>query len=292
VHNAEGQNDVEVVDAQLHLHPPHSSPDHADAHPAQVAINEQVVTPADLLLMMKEAVVSAAVLTHPSALTADLSYTLKAAAAYPQKFGVVASLDECRDDISEVLAEWASDQVMLGVRIVALTESHAQKFTAGSYDRLLRAAARVALPVFIYSPGRPTCIADIARNYPDLQVIIDHLGLSQPPLPIGLNPFSGFDDVLALANLGNVAIKCTAVPTLSRECYPFRDVWPAVTQTLDAFGIDRVMWGSDITKVTNHTYTEAIAYLRSSELLSQDEKRQLLGANTRHILQWPTRCQS
>ncbi len=63
-------------------------------------------------------------------------------------------------------------------------------------------------------------IPDIARRYPNLQLLIDHLGLFT--LDDQVDRLAMFPDLLALARFDNVAVKCTDAPSLSKEPYPFR----------------------------------------------------------------------
>ena len=55
--------------------------------------------------------------------------------------------------------------------------------------------------------------------------------------------------LLNLARLPNVAVKATGVPGYSAEAYPFPAMQDYVRQVFDAFGPDRMFWGSDISKM-------------------------------------------
>ena len=57
--------------------------------------------------------------------------------------------------------------------------------------------------------------------------------------------------MLALAALPNVAIKISGACTLSHEPYPYNDIWDPVCRVIDAFGLDRCMWGTDWTRAVN-----------------------------------------
>ena len=66
--------------------------------------------------------------------------------------------------------------------------------------------------------------------------------ISQPPL---MTPdpeaFQRLPELLALARYPNVAAKISAVPALSRQKYPFADLWPCLHRVVDEFGPDRLM---------------------------------------------------
>ncbi len=75
-------------------------------------------------------------------------------------------------------------------------------------------------------------------------------------------------ELLALARLPNVAVKATGVPGYSAEAYPFPAMQDYVRQVFDAFGPDRMFWGSDISKMPCPwrqcvtTFTEELPWLR------------------------------
>jgi predicted TIM-barrel fold metal-dependent hydrolase len=101
----------------------------------------------------------------------------------------------------------------------------------------------------------------------------------------GPEPFASFAQLLALAELPNVAVKCSGAAALSAEPYPFADLWPHLHALLEAFGLGRVMWGSDATRVASlHTYREALNQITETTELTAAEKRELLGGTARKLL--------
>ena len=70
------------------------------------------------------------------------------------------------------------------------------------------------------------------------------------------------------------------MPRLSREPYPFRDIWDPVVEIVRTYGADRVAWGSDYTRTAGlHSYRQGVDYLREIPQLAEEEK-QLLYAGT------------
>src|SRR5215472_8441552 len=51
-----------------------------------------------------------------------------------------------------------------------------------------------------------------------------------------------------LAAYPNVRVKISGACTLAREAFPYDDIWDPVLRIIDAFGIDRCMWGTDWTR--------------------------------------------
>jgi len=288
---------MELVDAQLHAYE-RDSPERpwdpnygrgGTAARVRAAMASHVVTDEYLLAMMEAVGVDAAVLVNPSIYGWDNSYSLELAERHPGRFGVVGLVDPAAPDVDEKLAGWRDQPGALGVRVVILSEEHERRLEAGGYEPIFAAAERHGVPVLLFTPRLLRVVGTIARAHADLQLVVDHLGLVQPPL---MEPeedrFADLPQLLALGELENVAVKCTGAPTLSREPYPFSDLWPHLERVIEAFGPERVMWGSDITRVQGmHTYCEAASFMRHTDQLSADEKALVMGASLRRLLRWP-----
>jgi L-fuconolactonase len=177
---------------------------------------------------------------------------------------------------------------MLGIRLIIGSEAERASFRSGRLDPAFAACAKHEVPVCVFPPGIMPELAAVAERWPQLQLVIDHLGLSQPPLmQAEADPFGRLPDLIGLARLPNVAVKLTALPALSRGAFPFEDVWPALHRVLAAFGPERMMWGSDNTRTASlHTYFEAVAYIRDTGEISIPDKEKLLGGTLRRIFRW------
>ncbi|WP_221799778.1 amidohydrolase family protein [Oceanobacter mangrovi] len=74
------------------------------------------------------------------------------------------------------------------------------------------------------------------------RLLIDHCG--RPVLEQGLDA-PGFADVLQLADSGRAWIKVSGFDKFSQQAWPFADTQPVVEQIKQAFGDDKLIWGSD-----------------------------------------------
>src|SRR5262249_9017261 len=118
----------------------------------------------------------------------------------------------------------------------------ARRLEAGGWDPVFAACQTHQVPVFTLITGWLPWAAEIARRYRDLTLIIDHIGLKQPPAEEpDTPPFSKLPDLLELARFPNVHVKLCGLPSLSQEPYPFKDVDPHLRTIVDAFGADRLM---------------------------------------------------
>jgi L-fuconolactonase len=287
---------TDIIDAQLHLFEA-DSPEHPWD---PVILNEpryagmrgrygaHSASPAEVVTLLDAHGVHGALVVAASVYGNELSYSRSAYELAPDRFRVVGRLDTSRDDIDDLLASWAADPAFVGFRLNLEHEDAVERFRAGADSRALAAAERHGLTVCVLSPGRFDVFADIARSYPQLPVVIDHLGLFSVAMldPAVADTFGRIGELLPLAAIDNVFVKMTSVQLLSREPFPFNDAWPHLHAVISAFGVDRLMWGSDAT-VFEHPYAETIEFLRDTDELGGHEKEMLLGATLRRVWNWP-----
>jgi L-fuconolactonase len=285
---------VEIIDAQVHLweRNPERSLDtefagSAGVH-AQTAIadyRQWQVTPLDMLAAMEETGVNAAVVVTPSiAYGFDNSYAFEAAAKHPGKFGVVGPIDPTLDDLDELVKSWRSRPGALGLRVVILSDRDRAKLQGGFYSRVFASAQKHSVPVCIFCSSHVGDLQTVAGSYADVQLIIDHLGL---PITTDVSPWKELQDLLALAAFPNIALKLTALPLHSREKFPFSDLWPPLHRIIERFGMRRIMWGSDWTRVRRVvSYDQSLRYITDTSELSAADKEQLLSKSLRRIFRW------
>jgi len=86
-------------------------------------------------------------------------------------------------------------------------------------------------------------------RHPDARFIIDHLGILQPRVPPAPpEPWRELPKVLELAKRDNAVIKVSGACTLSKQPYPFEDIWDPLARVFDAWGFERCLWGTDWTR--------------------------------------------
>jgi L-fuconolactonase len=289
---------VPIIDAQLHAYVP-DSPDYPwDTHWLERRGGDpgvfRTAYPAERLLSeMDAAGVDAAVLVSPSLYGDDHRYALRAAERHPHRFGVVVPVSPGTPEVEALVRSFARCAGRLGVRVIWTSDCDEIVLGTG-YRRIYEAARSAGVPLFVFAVGSEAkgflgAVERVARAYEDLQLIIDHLGIvaltdqrEAPGRPI--------ERLAALGVFPNVAVKCSSVVQLSREPYPFTDLWPHLNRVLEGFGPERVFWGSDLTvQRTCATYAESLDYIRCSNQLSAHERELVLGGALQQLLGWPTR---
>ncbi|MBA6440864.1 amidohydrolase family protein [Streptomyces sp. GMR22] len=286
---------MEIIDAHLHLPRPWSQWKHGD----EAFLDLQT----ELLLGQMDAagVDAAVIISDPH--VAPAQWCAAATARHPDRLATVLVCDETAPDIADQVASARENPGVLGLRITtAWPPGNVERLRAGAYDRLLSTAEERGVPVCVLGAGDMPDVAVVARAYPTLPLIIDHLGLNQPPfMPADDPPWRDLGQLLALADLPNVSVKLSGAPTLSDTPYPYPDIWPHLRQVLDAFGVDRCMWGTDQHRVFGrlhgfdpvprypgyHSYAQGLHYLLDRDEFSEAEKSALFGGTLRKIMGWP-----
>lgn len=238
----------------------------------------------EVIAEMDRAGVDRAIIVPPSWEGDRNDLALAAAASYPGRFGVMGRINLCQHD-SGVLDHWRETPGMLGVRVTFHRPEMRSWLTDGTSNWLWRRAERLGLPVMLLAPGQTAAIATIARAHPGLVLIIDHLNLPSEATSADIGRAIG--SLMPLTALPNVAIKVSALPCYDNERYPFPLLGRHIRNVIDAFGPDRCMWGSDISRLPC-PYAEWVGILRpSAHILSEHEADLIGGTTASRILKWP-----
>jgi predicted TIM-barrel fold metal-dependent hydrolase len=189
--------------------------------------------------------------------------------------------------VADVIADWKKTPGTVGIRIIMTKESKRAPDDPG-FDRILRAAARNDFPVNVLFWGNIDAGTALIDRHPDVRFIIDHLGILQPSVPPAPpQAWADLPKVLDLAKRKNAVIKVTGACTLSREPYPFPDIWDPLARVFDAWGFDRCLWGTDWTRafaVVN--YEQAVEPFLKGKRLSDTERATLMGGACAKAYGW------
>src|SRR5579871_1218610 len=232
------------------------------------------------------------------AIRQQFPFSARAVALYPDRFESLRRVDHRDPELDRLVSEVRSEPGALCLRVVPIVDTgEVAAFERGEYAALFASAEAHQVPVFASLPGRGAMLVRYLREFPKLQVILDHTGVGVEPPRIGtVAPtlarsvvptlearIAQLERVIELAQYPNLALKwCHAPARLSGEPYPHRDVLPHLRRVIDAFGIERVMWASDFTQ-SFHTFgrpwSEALHYVLDSDELSESEQAWLFGGS-------------
>lgn len=273
-----------IVDAQVHIWAA-STPERP--WPARHAPHRPVpFSKDDLLAEMNAAGVHRAVLVPPSWEGERNDLALAAAAAHPDRFAIMGRIDPADPASRDAIAGWRRQPGMLGLRFTFHTPQLEPLLTEGRVDWIWRAAEEAGLPLMLLA-NRPrlNLIADIAQRHPGLRIVIDHLAT-----PKGVKDDAAFNDLdllLALAKHPNIAAKASGMPYYSSDAYPWHNLWPHLRRVYDAFGPQRLFWGTDLTKLPC-TYRQAVTMFTDEiPWLTAQDKDWIMGRGLCEWLGWP-----
>src|SRR5215470_15215883 len=249
-----------TIDAQVHAY----ERDHPGRPWAAVLHGPAEVTGDDMVKAMDAVGVDGALLVSPFTMYRyDASYAIEVRTKFPGRFGLIKPVDPSDPGVVETVAGWKATPGTVGIRIM-----------------MNRGVSE--------DPADPGINRVLAARNPDTSIVIDHVGLQQPfEPPPPAQPFADLPNVLKLAAHPNVAIKITGACTLSREAFPYRDIWEPLGRIFDAFGIGRCMWGTDWTRAVGLlTYKQGVDAFRDSDRLSDQEKAALMGGTLERVYRW------
>lgn len=216
--------------------------------------------------------------------TANNDASLRLAYMNPSRFAVMGRFDLRHTHQARLLPTWKAGH-MVGVRVSFTREPNRSLLVGGHLDWFWTAAEEARLPVMLMVPGLIQSVEEVARKHPDLPMALDHMALT----PHVIQDDIGFQlrALLPLARYPNVALKASALPCSIADPFPFESLREPVSELIDAFGSDRVFWGSDLTRLTC-SYSEWIRFF-TEELtsLSTWDLENVMGRAILSWLNWP-----
>jgi L-fuconolactonase len=201
--------------------------------------------PEDAVQVLAEAGVGSAVLVQADDTDADTDYMLSAAERYGELAGVVGWVRLDDPGAAEArLDELATRPAFCGIRHLVHDDPRDDFLSLPEVRTSLAdvAARGLAFDVPDAWPRHLDAVADLARDLPQLTVVVDHLG--KPPR--GTPEMAAWE-----ASLRRVAAASPAAVAklsgLQVAGQPFTEaaLGPVLDVALDAFGADRLMYGGD-----------------------------------------------
>lgn len=196
----------------------------------------------------------------------DNGYQAECVARYPGRLASVVLVDTDAPDALQQL-ERLAEAGAAGVRLRADTRSAGDDPLA-----IWRKAEELALPVSCNGGVDEFASADFAElvaGLPRLPIVLEHLGSLNHPHGEE-DPYEMRRRIFSLARFPNVYIKCHGLgefcerTTPVQQPFPFkRPIPPLLDMAYDAFGPERMMWGSDFPPVSGREgYANALRLTR------------------------------
>lgn len=264
-----------IVDAQVHAWANGISTGHHRRTP---------ITGDVLIAEMAQAGVDRALLVPPLWDPDGNSYSLSLAAADPGRFAVMGLLNQRLDHPDRLLRNWRDEPAMRGIRFLFNTKERRAPLLNGEFDRLWPIAEDSGLVVALLVPNALEIVDTLARRHPRLRIIVDHLGV--PRGATGPGAFDHLPALLALAGHPNVHVKAAGVGDYALDPYPFRSLDAILRRIFDAFGAERIVWASELSRL-HHPYRQCVTHFSETlAWLSPADRAAIMGGNLCRLLEW------
>jgi predicted TIM-barrel fold metal-dependent hydrolase len=262
---------MQIVDAQIHVW--------GSGLPSNLAHRQVTAfTTEEAVGLMDEGGVDAAVIHPPGWDPGSTEMAFAAVRDYPGRFAIMGAFPLDQPENRSLVASWRSQPGMLGLRYGFLQEPMRGWLEDGTLDWLWEAAERADVPIAMLATDSLAAIGRIAERHPGLRLTIDHLGGRGGTTTLkDAAAMTHMPALLALAKHPNVAVKATGAPGYSSEAYPFPTMQTFVRQIYDAFGPQRVFWGTDITKMPCSWRQCVTMFTEEMPWLSEPDKELIMG---------------
>ena len=239
-------------------------------------------TPEVLLRHARPSGVGRFVLVQPGRYGTDNSYVLDSVERFPAFFRAVVSVDMA---LAGEAAEMAAlgERGVSGLRVVAPPGAAGQWLDGRGYNAMFGVAAEVGHAICVLT--RPAGLADVARMclaYPSTTVVVDHMAM------IGESGSIQDADLKALADIARrprAFVKVSGLHALGQKSSPHDELAPTIRSVVEAFGPERVMWGSDSPyQVVDESYEDSIIPMRDRlDFLIDADRHQLLSGTANKV---------
>jgi predicted TIM-barrel fold metal-dependent hydrolase len=264
-----------IVDAHIHLW--------AGGKPRS-AHRQQPYSKEEALADMDRAGVDAAVIQPPGWDPRAHEIAIDAARSHPRRFAILGNFLLEQAGGPDRLAHWKEQPGMLGLRYIFNEPQHAAWLEGDALEWLWSGAERLDIPVALAAAAYLPLIGKLARRYPGLRLLIDHLGV-----PLGATGAAAFAHIAQLEELArcpNVAVKATGAPAYATDAYPYRSIHHYLHRIFDAFGPRRFFWGTDITKMPCSWRECVTMFTEHLPWLSKTDRALVMGEALREWLRW------
>ncbi|NKF24154.1 amidohydrolase family protein [Solimonas marina] len=266
---------MQIVDSQIHVWADGESTGHHRRAP---------ITGAVLDVEMRQAGVDRVVLVPPLWDPHGSAYSLQLAQRAPERFSVMGVMEPDIADPVAQLHAWQQTPGMRGIRFLFNAADRLRSLHDGRFEAVWPEAERLGVPVAMLAPNHLQIADDIARRFPGLRIIVDHLGV--PRGATGPSAFDHLGELLALAAYPNVSVKAVGVGDYALDPYPFRSLQDTLQRVFEAFGPERVIWGSDLSRL-HHPYRQCVSHFcETLPWLSKDDLALVMGGNICRLLGW------
>jgi L-fuconolactonase len=207
----------------------------------------------------------------------DNAYLDQCMKRYPGRFASLGAVDYGAADAGDRIRKEVKEYKLAGLRIPAKTENEAVWEAVGELGIMASLSGGIE---GIIDPRTEGYI----QRYPNSMFRIEHMGWFPD---VDRSPdYPEFERVLSYSQYPNTVFMLSGFYAFGRG-YPYREVEPFIEKALEAFGPERLMWGSDFPPVSLHETVEmALALPKTWPFVSGEDLKWILGGTANRILEF------
>ena len=232
---------------------------------------------------MAEAGVEKAVIVQPIHYLYDNRYVADCLARFPGRFAAVCLLDPKEPAAPDQLEELVRGRGFGGMRLHLSRQEDPSALAASDQDPLWRRVEELNVCLIVLGRAAELpALEPIVYRFPGVKVVLDHLG--GPPVGEETT-HTLLGNVLRMARYPNVYVKVSNMNRMSKVPYPHRDTHEMVRRIYEAFGPERLMWGTDFPHVLDAGgYVRALELVRDElDFLTNEDKYWLFSGTVRKV---------
>ena len=221
---------------------------------------------------MDEVGVDKAVIVQPIYYLFDNRYVADCLRRFPGRFAAIGLVDPKAPDAVDRLERLVREDGFGGLRIHSSRLGHPAEWAAPDQDPLWRRSEELGTCFIVHGPAANLPhLEPIIGRFPEVPVVLDHIGGAPTNEEA---PFPLLSHVLDLARFPKVYVKFTPQAHKSELPFPHADTFPAFRRIYDAFGPQRLMWGTNFPGVMKGVgYGPALEMFRDHvDFLTDDDK--------------------
>jgi len=207
----------------------------------------------------------------------DNTYVIESMESHSGRFRGTMIVENSDDGTK--IREWAKK----GIGGIRLPVDH----RAGCPDPMAQWRTASELGLVVSAPCSPKALlgeafTEVVETFPELQIVIEHLaGVGKNASP----PYAEYKEVMKLSEKPALTIKLPGFGEFCELPHPFEDIPPFADMALEAFGPNRMMWGSDYPPASSREgYDNALKLpLDYFSSLSEEERSWIFGRTAMQV---------
>jgi predicted TIM-barrel fold metal-dependent hydrolase len=215
----------------------------------------------------------------------DNSYLADCLKRYPRRFRGQGLIDPTDPQAAGKLEYWVTKHHLAGMRFSPIYYKGKESWiNARTTESVWKKATELgAVFNFFIAAEQLPRLEDMVRRFPKVKVVIDHL--ARVELDAG-DAEQQVQKLLRLARYPNVWVKVSELNILSpSKKYPYRDTFGLVKRVYEAYGADRLLWGTGFPGATRAqagrpALEDELALIRTHiPFFSAADRAKILGGN-------------